>query len=420
MSFSLLIVLLADLAAVTPPAVRAEAPEQVSIRVTQSGWGHREAALTIKRAPGGGFSDGTRAIDESLLRALVGVATDAPVKALDARQLGVDLAALRREAERLGKDYGGRTGARFVERACDPKNLQALADAMLQSAWTDDYPAVEIDITLRDGAHVTLTSRAQTPLMLPWQVTRAKRDARSFDPRIGRAIAALLPAGFLNRERIGGDELAAQLADTASGMWREELASAHAEEEHGGELAALKRRFHVERDHVGSIMGFNSSMKDEVWNGAVVRSGGDRIDYDLWLTARKQGLASVEPFLRDADGLERRVQALPWLVRYLKAHPHARATIQYRDDRSLGAYAQATILEDLRRDGHAALATAIAPQLDRSIGLYVENENRFAIWIVLPDGRALLHFSGSPGPAGLPLDHTSGVVMPDGTPSPSR
>ena len=45
-------------------------PEQVTIHVTQSGWGFREASLTLSRA-GDAFSDGVRRIRPSLVSALV-------------------------------------------------------------------------------------------------------------------------------------------------------------------------------------------------------------------------------------------------------------------------------------------------------------------------------------------------------------
>jgi hypothetical protein len=76
------------------------------------------------------------------------------------------------------------------------------------------------------------------------------------------------------------------------------------------------------------------------------------------------------------------------------------------------------ILGELRRTGHANVATVIAPLLDQSIGLYVSNENRSATWIVLPEGKSMLHSASSPAPEGLPLESGGSVVTPEGAPVP--
>jgi hypothetical protein len=414
--FLVVLSLLADLTAApsTPPRIAA-APDRVTIHVTQSGWGFKQQSLDIRHTDGG-FTDGTRSIPEPLLRALVAAATAPPAARLDVARLHVDVTALRRAAEKYAANLPPKVAARFVERVCDPKNLPDLGASLVQSGWTDDDPRVEVDITLRGGEHVLLRTTAQGPLMLPWQVVRDNRGDDSYDPELARAVAALLPPKFLNGSRIGGEYVPDELVRIAEGHWHAEIERTSADEKYGAELARLRARFQVTREHVGMMMGFNAN--DEVWNGNVATSD-PRVSFDLWLTATKDYFASTEPFLRDADALSRRVRAVPWIAHLLQSYPKATLSIQYRNDRSLGAYAQTQILEDLQRANKAALATAVASLLDRSVGVYIHEQNRWAIWIVLPDNRSFMTFGMAPMPSGMPLERMGELVTADGVPAPS-
>ena len=77
--------------------------------------------------------------------------------------------------------------------------------------WTDDYPNVSATVILPDGETVTLSSRAQQAFMIPWTVTRSGRQYSTYEPNIGRALAALGPPRLLGRERLSGRGLKAWL-----------------------------------------------------------------------------------------------------------------------------------------------------------------------------------------------------------------
>jgi hypothetical protein len=218
--------LVADLAggARTPKPLKV--PEHVVIRSDHGGWWSEHRELTIARGPNG-FSDGVRPIDERLLLALVASATATPTPTLPVDRLGIDQAELRRQAERVARaNFPPPAAAVVAERICDPKNLAKLAanlDGNLGST-TDDYPAVEVDLTLSDGEKVTLRSTAQPPLMLPWTIIRRGKTAVSFDPAISRAIAALLPPEFKNRRRLAGGGLEAFVAEFSLSIVAEGIA----------------------------------------------------------------------------------------------------------------------------------------------------------------------------------------------------
>ena len=356
----LLVVLLADLAAAAPPAppVRNQLPEGVTIQVTQSEGFGANSRIDIRRTPRG-FSDGTRTIDEPLLRALVASATAAPVPTVDALRLRVDPAALRRagagsRSPACSQRYrmvGGaepkqlppKARARLVERLCDPKNLSQLLAKLAAGEW-DELPSIEVDLTLRDGEHVLLHSGKQVPLMLPWQIVRGNRRVPSFDPEISRAVVALLPAfglgGAANQDGIAGFTLVDELVCNANALWGADLqreADAETDKEtYGAQLAQLRRRFQFSDDS----LRYGLFGRPESWNGTVRAANEPRVQFDLTLSIRAEHVVSLEPFLRDADGLSRRVRAVPWIARFLAAHPTATITITYHDDRSISAAAE--------------------------------------------------------------------------------
>lgn len=407
----LLVTLLADLATSMPPIAQVETPQHVRVESSHTGFGGSRETLDISRGPHG-FSDGSRAIDEQRLKALVAAASAPALPALDARRLTVDAALLRAAWQGYGAGYPPRTTQRFLDRLADPRERPAIVQATFDSAHSDDYPAVSVELTLRSGDRITIASDAQQPFMLPWRITRHGQTTTTYDPDLGRAIAALLPEKFINRDRLtGGSRFADELVLAAMSVWHDELETAGADEKYGRELAPLQKRFRIERQEIGSMSGFNSNM-DEVWDGRLLGKDPSPIDFELCLSARDK-IAGVEPFLRDADALSRRVRALPWVARYLAAHPDARAVIQYRDDQSISPKTQETIVRNLKQS-HAALATEIAPLLERSIGLYLELHDRFAIFVVLPDGRSVVNLA-SPPPSDLPDVAAGGVILPDGT-----
>ena len=74
------------------------------------------------------------------------------------------------------------------------------------SQWTDDYPAHLIRITLSNGAVVEVHTDSQHAFMLPLQIggSGSNNPGETFDPRLSRAVAALMPDDYLDKERLDG------------------------------------------------------------------------------------------------------------------------------------------------------------------------------------------------------------------------
>ena len=83
---------------------------------------------------------------------------------------------------------------------------EAVIERHYGSMWTDDYPGHLVRVTLSTDRIITIRSEAQHTFMLPLKVTDSQggSDYETFDPNLGRAIADLMPDGYLDRDRLGG------------------------------------------------------------------------------------------------------------------------------------------------------------------------------------------------------------------------
>src|SRR5262249_38714038 len=74
------------------------------------------------------------------------------------------------------------------------------------SLWTDDSPAHLLRITVARSRIPTIRTEAQQAFMLPLHVTdpATGTELETFDPRLSEAIAALMPDGYLEKDRLAG------------------------------------------------------------------------------------------------------------------------------------------------------------------------------------------------------------------------
>lgn len=74
------------------------------------------------------------------------------------------------------------------------------------SMWTDDCPAHLVKVVFADGRIVTIRSESQHAWMLPMTISDSlhELDGVTFDPRLSRAIAALMPDEYLEKDRLNG------------------------------------------------------------------------------------------------------------------------------------------------------------------------------------------------------------------------
>lgn len=154
------------------------------------------------------FRAARRKIDPDAVRALLeAVGKDVRELASAARQLVDDTEGVV-TAQVVDRYYGGKvdaTGFRVADAAVSgdgPQALQLLRHAI--TSGVDPVPIVAVlAVQLRQIARVATAGGGSSAAlakelgMAPWQVDRARRDARGWDgPRLGRAIQAVAAADF--------------------------------------------------------------------------------------------------------------------------------------------------------------------------------------------------------------------------------
>jgi hypothetical protein len=134
----------------------------------------------------------------------------------------------------------------------------------LVSSWhTDDYPKLSVNI--HDGPReFGVTSASQGPFMLPWLGIGKSRGGYSC--RISRAIYALLPKGFTNRDRLRlGDEFRWNLAQKILDEVQPEWDVLNANHFVGSFIAPITERYTVQKSAISNLSSIDLDGA-EAWN----------------------------------------------------------------------------------------------------------------------------------------------------------
>jgi hypothetical protein len=158
--------------------------------------------------------DTTLTVTSSLQR-LEEVLSHPPLRQLDVSLLPIDREKLESE---LTSEWHSKA---IVEEKL--RDAPALVRQEWGSMWSGEIPWFSALVTFADGKWVRLRSASRHPLMLPWIVEGCIPGVsngpayENWDPAISLALAALLPAGFPQRERVSGATLEAELARRPTG-----------------------------------------------------------------------------------------------------------------------------------------------------------------------------------------------------------
>jgi hypothetical protein len=191
---------------------------KVTIQGSQMGWGSEKANLTLVRS-NAEFVGTLHFVPEAVVSNLLAVMRRPPRTQIDPDNLGLTPAWLESNRDRLLAAFGGETSGAIFPLASPRQrawltnalfDLNLLGGVVRDSAyrfWSDDHPEIRIGFSSGDRAVAQLHSTRQMSFMLPWEVTLGTNTHATYDAGISRAVASLLPSGFLNRKRIQGDLL---------------------------------------------------------------------------------------------------------------------------------------------------------------------------------------------------------------------
>jgi hypothetical protein len=341
-------------------------------------------------------------VDPMRVQALV-EALAAPRMARPIRDnLGLTADWLRANAQRVLSVHD----SKFSDEASNLQKLQtdtfsdvAVVDRLLpgifDSFHTDDYPSVRIRVMFADGAAVSAESHAQGPYMLPWTVTPG---GKTYNVLIARAVAALLPAKTVNRERMNGNDLPHHLADAVQGSLKERLDRLDAENRAGRALNELRKQFRVERSEVNPYHG---PAYGKQWEGQAAHETnlhvrlhratlpGNLVTEGIFLHSDGK-TEGIEGFLARGPKYESMVTSTPWLMAYIRSHPKVDIEILYVHDVSFGGHALETFAKDMQARGKLKLIERVRSQQSAITLLVALGRATASYWLLFPDHRMLL------------------------------
>ena len=338
---------------------------------------------------------GNVVVDSNRITALLAALGAPLLPAPEAGNLGITDKWLRQNADTFRKTRLPNQEALFQQNFSDMKLIQQLLPFCFRFTKFDDYPEMQVKILFTNGQHLTAASNSYYPFMLPWKVKLKGREGATYNADISRAVAALMPIGSLNRERLSDEELKTELAHEVMTHIRPQWDLSDIEKRAPESFAILRNNFEVERASINSHRSLDY--------GYVGNETGPH-EENLLATLRKPSLSphtAEDVVLLFHDGqiegvkdLRERIApyealslSVPWVNRYLADHPEQDFYIRFVHDRSFSAKAMQNFAADMRIIGRESLAKEVSLVQEKAALVFLDYGSD---WIILPDKRMIL------------------------------
>ena len=412
---SILLAAVAATAAPPPPYPDVAAVQRIEIRATGGlGLGINRLSITVIERKNGQLSyygmNPSPWIVSALLSALNGPTKPAPDAAMfgfsNIESTGEFAHSCVGDAADLPA-VGKRYGTLFADQA---NQQQWLHDYYVARAYwhTDDYPTETVKITLTDGSTISAESESQTEYMLPFSVTIAGQTAKTFDPKVAEAIAALSP-GDVNYDRLTGRRFFDRYGDSICGTYGT-LLDALVIQNAAPAISDYVRRNRIE------IGRFDLSLSKDLGQlSGEIRFPEWPAGLTFWVLARGSPLdmaatqAAGLQALRSARVEGARIAGIEWLSHWFRTAKGASLFLMPLSGGNAN-FSRDEILDELER--HAPdVYGAVRADEDKVLGgmMWDKHSNMASSWLFLPDGRSVLvEFNSTQSTLG-PLERSSVV-----------
>lgn len=258
------------------------------------------------------------------------------------------------------------------------------------ASWTDDPVWVYVVVRFAGGRTISAETMNQPAFMLPWTTRVGGKQTQTYNADISRAVAKLLPEGAVNKDRLQGRGLMAQIVFEMDGSIRHRWRQIGAEDKAEDAIARLREKYTIRRSEVSVLNDLYFGSSD---------LGEEALQADVRLASFPENLvvATIFPlvegkatglsnFLRDGDRYERVVLDNPWIMASLSKHRDLGAWLIFVKDSSMSDKAMRTFAADMHALGRDDLAQEVsAHRLDVAVLSYFYDE-----LIVFPDHHAIV------------------------------
>jgi hypothetical protein len=389
----------------SPAAVQQTNSRVKSIEI-HSKWGGLgpagDSTLEILRH-GAQFRIKGRTVDDRLVEDILNQ-IDAPVPAPTLENLGITRSWLESNSDAALPDRLRNEPANekdlFWSHFRNVSLMQKIVPEIIREGWTDDYPQLEVRVLRDDGSTTLLRSERQNIFMIPMGINERGQERLSYNARLSRAIAAVLPSGFINRERLSGAELRSVVATAVMSRIDDDLNLLETRNKIGNELKQLEGRYSVELTAINRVSSADVETLGEDfprWNALLKRNDfPHNILIDVSLPYKDNRLVTFDLFLKNIDEVVALPLSVPWLSTYLAEHPEVRMEIRFVTDRSVSPRLASYFLETIKAFGAENVTLQVKTMLVNSTLVTFDGAVGWSRWLVLPDRRMVLFdFQGS-------------------------
>ena len=181
--------------------------KEINIDSRWAGWEMEDDQITITSKDGAFYLD-DQVVSNRLIEDLISALNEPKKSVLDVSSLELDMEGLKGFVKHAQKAFHPEIALNDTE-TMDVIN-KAVHAYYFESFHTDDYPNIEIQIVYQDGRTLDIYTESQKICLLPWVMSKMKEvfaneadDADlNFNVNISKALYAILPEGFLNKERL--------------------------------------------------------------------------------------------------------------------------------------------------------------------------------------------------------------------------
>jgi hypothetical protein len=411
--FVLSVLLLPGLTGATSPETEGHTVTRIDIDASWGGLGMPGNAQLTIRESGGRYLLGGRVISSVAVDHLLRALQQPSILQPDLENLGLTLDWLDSNAtDGPPTNQGPFTSvapnlrALYRRSFTDLSVITRVVPSLFKYVKTDDYPSARVVVTLQNGSRIRAASDSYYVFMLPWKVNVDGPGTTSFNADISRSVAALMPEGTTNRERLMGHDLLTEIQNAVMRHIEGDWNLLDAENRAGPAMVRLREQYDVV---AAEVSPYHNVEYGKEWKG------GRAHEENLHATLRKPNFPAnftdavvllhhrgqtegVEAFLRSVKKYEDLVFSVPWLKALMVEQPRVQYRLSYVHDASFCDKAMGVFTADMRKLGKRRLAEEIRSKQSEITLLMTGMKYYESYWLLLPDKRMILwRYRGATG-----------------------
>jgi hypothetical protein len=227
------------------PAVR-----EITIESGGSGLGPSASQKLVILSRGEKNYLGDEVVDSGRIQSLIAALRSPTIASPQASNLGISHEWLSQDVREAPSNGAPNQQALFKESFSDLNTIEQLLPSCFKFWKSDDYPSIRVKVVFANGKRWTASSDSYYPLMLPWRVNLNGTEQTTYNAAISRGIAALVPDGSLNRNRLGDEELKTRLAEAVMASIKDKWDFLGVENQAPDSFEILRRNFEVEHPRI--------------------------------------------------------------------------------------------------------------------------------------------------------------------------